>query len=90
MTKFAGLWSGLSFDADWCSMPYQREAEIVLAMWREVERDLAVAEPDSDEAARLIGEAARLRDEHRRLVELAMEHHRPMPRDLDAEPDPGT
>jgi hypothetical protein len=70
-------------------MPYQREAEIVLAMWREVERELAAVEPDSDEAARLIAEASRLRDEHRRLVELAMEHHRPLPRDLGEAPDSG-
>ena len=60
-------------------MPYRREGEIVLALWREVERDLAAAEPGSPEAEALQSEAARLRDEHRRLTALAIEHNRPIP-----------
>ena len=60
-------------------MPYAREAEIVLTMWREVERRLADATPDSPEAEALQGEAARLRDEYQRLVELARDHHREEP-----------
>ena len=58
-------------------MPYRREAEVVLAMWREVERDLEAAPPKSDEAARLTAEWARLRLEYQRLFELAREHQRP-------------
>jgi hypothetical protein len=60
-------------------VPYQREAEIVLAMWREVERDLDKAPPGSPEAEGLQAEAARLRDEYQRLVDAAIEHHRPVP-----------
>ena len=60
-------------------MPYQREAEVVLDLWREVERDLAAAVPGSDEAETLQTEIMRLRDEYQRLVELARQHHRPVP-----------
>jgi hypothetical protein len=49
-------------------MPYQKEAEAVLAMWREVERSLAQAEPGSSEAERLQTDAVLLRDEHQRLI----------------------
>lgn len=60
-------------------MPYQREAMIVIDMWREVERRLESARPGSHEAEALQTEAARLRDEYQRLVTLAREHHRPEP-----------
>ena len=60
-------------------MPYQREAVIVLAMWRDVERELANATPGSPEAEDLEADAARLRDEYQRLVAAAQEHHRPVP-----------
>jgi hypothetical protein len=60
-------------------MPYQREAEIVLAMWREVERDLSGARPGSTTAEALEAEAMRLRDEHQRLIQAARENHRPEP-----------
>ena len=60
-------------------MPYAREAELVLAMWRETERGLARAEPGSAEAGRLQADAALLRDEYQRLVDLAREHHRDEP-----------
>ena len=60
-------------------MPYQREAAIVLEMWREVERDLQSAAAGSVEAEALQTEALRLRDEYQRLVALAREHHRPEP-----------
>ena len=60
-------------------MPYQREALIVLAMWRDVERELASADPGSHEAEDLEAEAARLRDEYQRLIEAARAHHRPEP-----------
>ena len=52
---------------------------IVLEMWREVERDLGAAVPESAEAERLQTEAARLRDEYQRLISLAMDHGRPVP-----------
>jgi hypothetical protein len=61
------------------AIPYQREAEVVLAMWRDVERQLGEAAPDSDTAARLLDESARLRAEYHRLIDLAREHHRPEP-----------
>ena len=60
-------------------VPYQREAAIVLEMWREVERNLAGASPGTQEEEELQSEAARLRDEYQRLVSLAKEHHRPEP-----------
>ena len=60
-------------------MPYQAEAQVVLAMWREIERDLAAAIPGSSEAEALQAEAARMRDEYQRLIALAIEHHRPVP-----------
>jgi hypothetical protein len=60
-------------------MPYQREAAIVLGMWREVERDLSAAIPESAEAEALQIEAARLRDEYQRLIGLATNQGRPVP-----------
>jgi hypothetical protein len=60
-------------------MPYAKEAEVVLAIWREIERDLAKAEPGSDEEDRLHAEAMRLRDEYQRLVGLARAAGRPEP-----------
>lgn len=75
-------------------MPYQREAAIVLEMWREVERALQTAVTGTDEAESLQADAARLRDEYQRLIEAAAAHHRPVPPpfpgDLEADrrPDP--
>jgi hypothetical protein len=60
-------------------MPYQREAEVVLAMWREIERSLAEAAEGSPEAEHLMSEATRLRDEYQRLISEAVAHHRPEP-----------
>ena len=60
-------------------MPYQREAEAVLAMWREVERSLTTAEPGTPEEERLRADAALMRDEYQRLIEQAREHHRDVP-----------
>jgi hypothetical protein len=67
-------------------VPYQLEAQAVLAMWREVERDLQEAEPGSLETEGLQGEAARLRDEYQRLIDLAVAHHRPVPPPLPEAP----
>ena len=60
-------------------VPYRQEAEVVLARWREVEREQRDVPSDSDDAARLIDEWARLRIEYHRLIDLAREHHRPEP-----------
>ena len=49
-------------------MTYRQEAEKVLAVWREVERALNQAEPESAEAEELQAEALRLRDKYRTLV----------------------
>jgi hypothetical protein len=68
-------------------MPYQREAEIVLALWRDVERELASAPPGSHRAEELEADAARLRDEYQRLIQAAREHHRPEPPPLPDSPD---
>ena len=68
-------------------MPYQREAAIVLEMWREVERALEAVAPDSAEAEHLHSEAARLRDEYQRLVVAAIDHARPVPPPFPDEPD---
>ena len=60
-------------------MPYQQEAAIVLAMWRQVERSLAAVADGTPEAEALQADAARLRDEYQRLISAALEHHRPVP-----------
>jgi hypothetical protein len=60
-------------------MPYQREAEIVLARWREVERELKALDPLSDDAARLTDDWARLRAEYQVLLDRARQHHPPEP-----------
>jgi isocitrate dehydrogenase len=60
-------------------MPYQREAEIVLAAWREAERKLAKAVSGTDEEEELVADLARFRDEYQRLIRAAREHHRPEP-----------
>jgi hypothetical protein len=60
-------------------VPYQREAVIVLSMWREVERELEQADEGSPEAEVLQADAARLRDEYQRLIKAAIEHDRPVP-----------
>jgi hypothetical protein len=60
-------------------VPYQRQAEGLLATWREVERSLAEAEPGSPEAERLQSDAALLRDEYQRLIQEATANDRPAP-----------
>ena len=69
-------------------MPYQREAAIVLEMWREVERDLGAAIPESAEAEALQTEAGRLRDEYQRLIRLALDQGRPVPPPLPSAVEP--
>ena len=60
-------------------MPYQREAQVVLEMWRDIERQLTEVAEESAEAEELQADAARLRDEYQRLIAAAVEHHRPVP-----------
>ena len=64
-------------------MPYQREAQVVLAAWREAERELEHAAPGSPEQESLIADIERMRTEYRRLIVLAREAHRPEPPPLD-------
>jgi hypothetical protein len=52
-------------------VPYQREAEEILADWRAAERDLLAAAGDSLESKALQAEIGRLRDEYQQLVEEA-------------------
>ena len=49
-------------------MAYQREAEVVLARWREVERTIADLRDDDERLEALQNEAAQLRDEYQALV----------------------
>ena len=51
-----------------------REAQSILARWREVERLLAIAPEGSDEAADLQAEAARLREDLRSTTEDVIAH----------------
>lgn len=50
-------------------MPYQRTAEVILARWREVERQLAEAPAGAPEAEWLQAEASRLRHEYHDLLD---------------------
>jgi hypothetical protein len=52
-------------------MPYQRDAEAVLAIWRGVERELESTESGSPEAEFLQAKVAGLRDEYQQLDEQA-------------------
>ena len=54
-------------------MAYQREAEVVLARWREVERIIADLADGDDRLEALHFEASQLRDEYQALVH-ALEH----------------
>lgn len=51
-------------------MPYRRAAEVVLAKWREVERQLAELDAEDPDAEALQADAARLEHEYQALVEL--------------------
>lgn len=55
------------------AMSYRRESTAVLAMWRNIERQMVAAPPDSPDLDRLIEEWARLRLEYGRLIDLAAE-----------------
>lgn len=60
-------------------MPYQRAAEVVLAKWREVERQLAEVTGESPEAEVLQAQAAGLRNEYQAFIRAAQENDRPEP-----------
>lgn len=68
-------------------MPQQRQAEVVLASLRGVERELASTEPGSPEADFLHKTAARLRLEYQQLVEDVQGHGPHEPRPLPEEGD---
>lgn len=68
-------------------MPYQREAEVVLAAWREAERTLADTVPGSAEEEAVVADLARMRDEYQRLIQRAREVHRPEPPPFPADGD---
>jgi hypothetical protein len=48
---------------------YQKEAERVVAAWREVKQDIAGMEPGSPEYVTLLIEARQLQDEYQSLVD---------------------
>lgn len=52
-------------------MLYQKEADKVVAAWREVKRDILLVEPGSPEYVTLLIEARQLQDEHQRLIDTA-------------------
>ncbi|MEO8230456.1 MAG: hypothetical protein ABI628_11940 [Chloroflexota bacterium] len=62
-------------------MRYLRQADVVLAMSREAERDLEALPPESPQAKSLQAEAAQLRQKYDRLIS---------PWHLDARAEPPT
>ena len=68
-------------------MPNQRQAEVVLASLRGIERELESTKPGSPEAEFLQATAARLRREYQHLVEDVGGHGRPEPPSLPDEPE---
>lgn len=68
-------------------MPYQRAAEVVLAKWRDVERQLGELKGDAPEAEILKSEAERLRNEYQAFIRAARENDRPEPPPF---PEPST
>lgn len=60
-------------------MPYRAEAARILALWRDVERQLEGTPAEAEEHAALVDEWARLQLEYQRLTELALMQHRPSP-----------
>ncbi|MEA2536402.1 MAG: hypothetical protein QOF11_636 [Chloroflexota bacterium] len=63
-------------------MPYQREAEVVLATWREAERTMASTSPGSPEWLEADAVCGRCRAEYQRLMTLAKLNDRPGPRPI--------
>lgn len=68
-------------------MHYQREAEAVLATWREAERTMAAAESGTPEWLEADAVCGRCRTEYQRLMTLAQRNDqpgpRPIPKDLE-------
>jgi hypothetical protein len=58
------------------AVPHHSRADIVIARWREVERQLAHTQPGTPEADALQAEADSLRDEYQALVEAAQDADR--------------
>jgi hypothetical protein len=67
-------------------MPYRRQAEQLLAEWREAERELALVRPNSTTAEILRAEILRLRDEYQALIQGARDAHVPEPPPFPSEP----
>jgi hypothetical protein len=70
-------------------MPYRREAEVVLAMWRELQDELRFAPDGSEAAATMTVALGRLREEYERLIEQARKHGRPEPEPPPWQDSPG-
>jgi hypothetical protein len=60
-------------------MPYRREAEVVLAAWREADKVLSTAEPGGEAYEQARADFDRCREEYRRLTAEAIRTHRPLP-----------
>jgi hypothetical protein len=60
-------------------VPYRREAETLLSLWRQVERDLETVEPGTREAEALQAEAAQLRHKYQLLIDGARDASLPEP-----------
>ena len=69
------------------AVPNQRQAEVVLASLRGIERELESTKPGSPEAEFLRMTAARLRSEYQRMVEDVHGHGWPEPPPLPEEPE---
>ncbi len=69
------------------AVSYQRQAEVVLASLRGIERELESTKPGSPEAQFLQATAARLRNEYQRLVEDVHGHGWPEPPPIPEEPE---
>ena len=68
MLRCSGGWGD---GCEGTALLYQKEADKVVAAWREVKRDIAAVEPGSPEYVTLLVEARQLQDEYQRLIDTA-------------------
>jgi hypothetical protein len=61
------------------AVPHHSRADILIARWREVERQLARTQPGTPETEALQAEADSLRDEYQALIEAAQAADRAEP-----------
>lgn len=66
-------------------MPYRREAEVVLAAWREADKALSTAQLGSEAYEQARTDFDRCREEYRRLIAEAVRHDRPLPAEPPAD-----